>query len=61
MARAPEHPLIDILVIAVCTLLCGGEGFNNMEDFGEAKHDWLKIFLQLPCGIPSHDTFIFLQ
>ena len=57
VARAPEHPLNDILVIAVCTLICGGEGFNDMEDFGQAKHDWFKSFLQLPHGIPSHDTF----
>ena len=56
-ARTPEHPLNDILVIAVCTLICGGEGFNDMEDFGQAKHDWFKTFLQLPHGIPSHDTF----
>ena len=55
--REPEHPLIDILVVAVCTLLCGGEGFNDMEDFGAAKHDWFKTFLELPNGIPSHDTF----
>lgn len=55
--REPRHQLVDILVIAVCTLLCGGEGFNDMEDFGEAKHDWLKTFLELPHGIPSHDTF----
>lgn len=55
--RAPEHQLIDLLVIAVCTLLCGGEGFNDMEDFGHAKHDWFKTFLELPHGIPSHDTF----
>jgi predicted transposase YbfD/YdcC len=55
--REPEHKLIDILVIAVCTQLCGGEGFNDMEDFGEAKHDWFKTFLELPHGIPSHDTF----
>ena len=55
--REPEHQLIDILVIAICTLLCGGEGFNDMEDFGEAKHDWFKTFLELPHGIPSHDTF----
>lgn len=55
--RTQEHRLIDILVIGVCTLLCGGEGFNDMEDFGEAKKDWLKTFLELPNGIPSHDTF----
>ncbi len=53
----PSHELIDILVIAVCTLLCGGEGFNDMEDFGKAKADWFKTFLRLPHGIPSHDTF----
>ena len=49
--------MIDILVIAVCTLLCGGESFNDMEDFGKAKEDWFKGFLELPNGIPSHDTF----
>ena len=57
VARTREHRLIDLPVIAVCTRLCGGEGFDGMEDFGEAKHDWLKTFLELPGGIPSHDTF----
>jgi hypothetical protein len=57
VARTREHRLIDLLVIAGCTLLCGGEGFNGMEDFGRAKEDWLKTFLELPGGIPSHDTF----
>ena len=52
-----DHDLIDILVIAVCTLLCAGETFNDMEDFGKAKHDWFKTFLTLRNGIPSHDTF----
>ena len=55
--RRKEHDLVDILVIAICTLLCGGEGFNDMEDFGEAKLDWFKTFLRLRNGIPSHDTF----
>src|SRR4051812_2266066 len=55
--RRSDHDLIDILVIAVCTLLCGGETFNDMEDFGEAKFDWFKTFLTLRSGIPSHDTF----
>lgn len=55
--REPEHQLLDLLVIAVCTLLGGGEGFHDMEDFGHAKHDGLKTFLALPHGIPSHDTF----
>lgn len=55
--RRTDHDLIDVLVIAVCTLLCGGEGFNDMEDFGKAKYDWFKTFLRLRNGIPSHDTF----
>jgi predicted transposase YbfD/YdcC len=55
--RTKDHDLIDILVIAICTMLCGGEGFNDMEDFGHAKHDWFKTFLRLRSGIPSHDTF----
>jgi len=55
--RRKDHDLIDILVIAVCTLLCAGETFNDMEDFGKAKYDWFKTFLSLRNGIPSHDTF----
>jgi predicted transposase YbfD/YdcC len=55
--RTRDHRLIDILVIGICTLLCGGESFNDMEDFGLAKEDWFKSFLELPNGIPSHDTF----
>src|SRR5882757_2732361 len=55
--RTKDHDLLDILVIAICSLLCGGEGFNDMEDFGLAKEDWFKTFLTLRHGIPSHDTF----
>ena len=55
--RRRDHDLIDILVIAVCTLLCAGETFNDMEDFGKAKLDWFRTFLKLRHGIPSHDTF----
>jgi len=55
--RTRRHELLDILVIAICTLLCGGEGFNDMEDFGKAKEEWLRTFLKLPNGIPTHDTF----
>lgn len=51
------HKLIDILVIAVCASICGAEGFNEIEEFGESKQEWLKQFLALPNGIPSHDTF----
>jgi len=55
--RTKDHDLIDILIIAICTLLCAGESFNDMEDFGKAKYDWFKTFLRLRNGIPSHDTF----
>jgi len=57
MDRTRDHKLIDILVIGLCSLLTGGEGFNDMELFGKTKLDWLKTFLELPQGIPSHDTF----
>jgi predicted transposase YbfD/YdcC len=57
MERTREHRLVDVLVIAVCTLLCGGESFYDMEDFGHAKRQWFETFLDLPNGIPSHDTF----
>lgn len=52
-----EHDLVDVLMIARCCLLCGGEGFNDMEDFGRAKRPWFRTFLRLRSGIPKHDTF----
>jgi hypothetical protein len=55
--RNKDHELVDILVIAVCALLCAAETFNDMEDFGKAKRDWFQTFLKLRGGIPSHDTF----
>jgi DDE_Tnp_1-associated/DDE superfamily endonuclease len=55
--RTRDHELIDVLTIAICTLLCAGESFNDMEDFGRAKEDWFKTFLTLKNGILSHDTF----
>lgn len=55
--RTRLHKLEDILVIAICALLCGAESFEDMEVFGEAKEGWFGTFLELPNGIPSHDTF----
>lgn len=52
-----EHDLVDVLVIGLCCLLCGGEGFNDMEDFGMAKRKWFRTFLRLRSGVPKHDTF----
>ena len=55
--RTKEHELTDILVIALCTILCGGESFYDMEEFGAVRADWLRSFLKLQNGPPSHDTF----
>ena len=55
--RTREHNLEDILFIAIASIICGAESWNDMETFGKAKRDWLQTFLQLPGGIPSHDTF----
>ncbi len=52
-----EHRLIDIIAISSCAILCGVESFAEMEEFGEQKKAWLEGFLELPSGIPSHDTF----
>ena len=57
IARQRWHKLSDILVIAVCAVLCGAESYPAIEDFGHEREDWLKQFLELPAGIPSHDTF----
>jgi len=51
------HRLKDILFIALCTLLSNGEDFEDMVEFGNQRHCWLKEILDLPNGIPSHDTF----
>ena len=55
--RTREHLLDDIFFIAISSILCGADGWNDMEEFGKAKQDWLETFLALPGGIPSHDTF----
>jgi predicted transposase YbfD/YdcC len=57
MARARKHKLIDIITIAICAVISGAEGYNEIADWGRAKRRWLKKFLSLSNGIPSHDTF----
>lgn len=54
--RTRRHKLVDILTIGLCSILSGGENFSEMEFYGRIKEDWLKTFLELPNGIPSHDT-----
>ena len=55
--RTRLHNLIDILVIAICSSMCGMTGWEEFEAFGEKKKEWFSSFLELPNGIPSHDTF----
>jgi predicted transposase YbfD/YdcC len=54
---AIRHKLVDIVVIALCAVVGGADGWVDVEEFGHAKHDWFRTFLDLPNGIPSHDTF----
>src|SRR4030067_1167038 len=55
--RTKLHKLEDILTIAICAVICGAETWVDIADFGRAKEAWLRTFLELPHGIPSHDTF----
>lgn len=52
-----RHKLIDIITIAICAVVCGANDWVGVETFGKAKEEWLRSFLELPNGIPSHDTF----
>ncbi len=52
-----RHKLIDILTIAISGIICGADDWSGIEAYGQAKEEWLKGFLELPHGIPSHDTF----
>jgi len=56
MMRTRRHRLDDILMIALCAMICGAKSFEAIEAFAEGRQDWLKGFLKLPNGIPSHDT-----
>jgi len=52
-----DHLLIEIITIAICAVICGADSWVEIEQFGQAKEKWLRKFLILPNGIPSHDTF----
>ena len=52
-----RHPLMDILLIAVCAVMCGAEGWEDIEEYGTAHAKWFADILDLPHGIPGHDTF----
>jgi predicted transposase YbfD/YdcC len=54
--RTKLHLLIDIVTLTICAVICGADGPVDVEQYGQEKYEWLKTFLALPNGIPSHDT-----
>jgi hypothetical protein len=61
--RTKRHPLVSVLFIGICSVLCGAESWEQMEDFGNEREEWIKRYVALPHGIPSHDAFgrVFAQ
>lgn len=55
--RTRQHSLLDMIVIALCATIAGADGWADVERFGKTKQTWFARFLELPNGIPSHDTF----
>src|SRR6266516_288625 len=55
--RTKDHLLIDIIFITVTAVICGADSWYDIEAYGKAKREWLNKFLDLPNGIPTHDTF----
>jgi predicted transposase YbfD/YdcC len=55
--RTRRHNLLDIIAIALCAVICGADNWVDVELFGQSKEEWLRSWLELPNGIPSHDTF----
>lgn len=55
--RTRQHKLIDIIGIALCAVICGADNWVEVAEFGQIREGWLRQFLELPNGIPSHDTF----
>jgi predicted transposase YbfD/YdcC len=52
-----RHKLLDIVVIAICAVICGADSWEDIELFGKSKEGWLRGLLELPHGIPAHDTY----
>ncbi|MEK6623360.1 MAG: transposase family protein [Bdellovibrionota bacterium] len=55
--RTKKHNLLDILVVSVCAIIGKCETWVDIEEYGHARKEWFRTFLELPNGIPSHDTF----
>ncbi|WP_445301313.1 transposase family protein [Microcoleus sp. Pol11C2] len=61
VARTRVHVLTDILIIGILSVIAGGNGWEDMENYGVSKCEWLEQFLALPGGIPSADTFRLVE
>jgi len=63
MGRMVDHYLIEIITIAICGVICGADDWVAIEEFGREKEQWLRGFLHLPNGVPSHDTIrrVFIE
>lgn len=57
MQGKTRHKLLDMITITICAVICGANGWTDVEVYGKSKYEWLGSFLELPHGIPSHDTF----
>jgi predicted transposase YbfD/YdcC len=55
--RYLTHSLINIIAISICAIICGAKDWYDIEDYADSKKSWLSTFLDLPNGVPSHDTF----
>ena len=55
--RCKRHQLLEIIAIAICAVICGADSWVHVALFGKSKEEWFRTFLELPHGIPSHDTF----
>ena len=51
-----EYPLVNLIFLTICGVLCGADNWTEIEAFGHAQQEWLEQFLDLKPGIPSHDT-----
>ena len=52
-----DHKLIDMVVLTICGVICGADGWVGVETYGKEKEEFLREHLELPNGIPSHHTF----
>lgn len=55
--KCKKHLLLDLVAISICAVICGAETWDEIEEYATVKEEWLRTFLELPNGIPSHDTF----